>query len=628
MQRSRAGRACTLALVAMMCASYRLAYSQTTPSESQSQTGSAGAASSDEVTLLKQQLAAQEKQLEQMQATMQDMKARLDRAEQVSKAAHPAQTASSQTPAKSGATTGATTAATTTAAATTPSNSTGPVSVGQVASLTPVIPKATADTASAAPLMSSADPHIPTFFNNGASQADEQGLSPLSVKIGGAEFTPGGFLDFTTYGRSTNLGSGIGSSFGSIPFSNTTAGQLSETRFTMQNSRISLDVNSNYLGFDWHAHVEADFLGFSVPNLYTSSNSNTLRSRLYWIDGRKGKFEFLGGQSWSMMTPNRTGLSPNPSDIFYSQDMDTNYQAGLTWARQAQFRLIYHPLDTVAAGISIEDGDQFYGGATVPSAFAAQGDNGSGSLTNSNVANNPAAPSVAPDIVAKVAFDPMVGKRHEHVEFAGVMTQTRVFDPTAKVRNSATGGGFSANFNLELVKDLHLIANTFYSDGAGRYIYGLAPNFIVDYGASGAYRPSMVHADSGVGGFEYQVNKQTMFYGYYGVVYIGKNYGINCYTQPIPPDSPPGTTAACNFATVTSSPQYIGYGYPGASNSQNRSIQEGTFGVIETFWKNPHYGSLQLITQYSYLLRQPWVVSGPADAHLSMAYVDLRYVLP
>ena len=211
----------------------------------------------------------------------------------------------------------------------------------------------------------------------------------------------------------------------------------------------------------------------------------------------------------------------------------------------------------------------------------------------------------------------MIGKLHEHVEFAGVMTQTRIYDPTAKVKNGATGGGFSANFNFELVKNLHAILNTFYSDGAGRYIFGLAPNFVIDYNGAGAYHPSLIHADSAIAGLEYQANKQTMFYGYYGGVYIGRNYGINCYTQPIPPDSPMGTTAACNFSMVTSSPSYIGYGYPGSSNSQNRSIQEGTIGVIETFWKNPHYGALQLITQYSYLTRNPWAVSGPKDARIS-----------
>ena len=591
----RTGAGYLLVAALMLAASAVPAFPQAAPPSTQ--TGVSNGNSTDEISLLKQQLAAQQKQLEQMQAAMTEMKKRLDQAGAATQA-NQIGPAAPDVPVK-------------------------PASLGQVASLAPLVPKAVAS-APAIPAVAAAP------YNNGASPADENGESPLSVKIGGAEFTPGGFMDFTAFGRSTNLGSGIGTSFGSLPYSNTAAGSLSETRFTMQNSRVNLDVNSKFQGFDLHGHIEADFLGFAPPNVFVTSNSNTMRARLYWLDARKGKFEFLGGQSWSMLTPNRTGLSANPSDIFYSQDMDTNYQLGLTWSRQAQFRLIYHPTDTVAAGISIEDPQQLYGNATVPSALVAEGDNGSGSITNSNAANNPATPNVAPDIIAKIALDPKVGNLHEHVEFAGLLTSTRVYDPTAKFRSTAEGGGFSANFNFELIKNLHAIVNTFYSDGGGRYIYGLAPNFIIDRNSNGAYHPSLIHADSGVAGLEYQVNKPTMLYGYWGGAYIGRNFGIDCYTQPVV--TPPGGTAppaVCN-STYSSSPSYIGYGYPKAPNSQNKSLQEGTFGIIETFWKNPHYGALQLITQYSYLTRAPWFVAtgAPKNAHLSMGYVDLRYVLP
>ena len=593
MYKRRTGRGYLLAVGILFGASLTPAFCQSAAPAGGNSAGSTGSAG--EVSILKQQLAAQQKQIEQLQAAMAEMKKRMDRTDQ----ALPSALALSPNMLSN---------------------------LGQVASLTPVVPKAEA----ASTVSSLAPPATRTaFFNNGASPADEQGTSPLSVKIGGAEFTPGGFMDFTVYGRSTNLGSGIGSSFGSAPYSNVPTGHLSESRFTMQNSRLSMDVNGKYVGFDWHGHVEADFLGFSVPNLYTTSNSNTFRSRLYWIDGRKGKFEFLGGQSWTMMTPNRTGLSPNPSDLFYSQDMDTNYQLGLTWARQAQFRLIYHPSETIAAGISIEDGDQYYAGATVPSALAFEGDNGSGAVNNANVANNPAAPSVAPDVIGKIAFDPAIGKLHEHIEFAGVLTSTRVYDPSVGVKSSAEGAGGSINFNLELVKNFHFILNTFYSDGAGRYIFGLAPNFIIDRDANGNYHPSLVHSSSGIAGFEYQVVPNTMLYGYYGGVHIARNFGVDCFIQPIPAGSPSGTLPACTSAP-TSSPSYIGYGYPGSSNSQNRNIQEPTFGVIQTFWKNPHYGALSLITQYSYLTRNPWFLKtgAPKNAHLSMGYVDLRYTLP
>ena len=55
-----------------------------------------------------------------------------------------------------------------------------------------------------------------------------------------------------------------------------------------------------------------------------------------------------------------------------------------------------------------------------------------------------------------------------------------------------------------------------------------------------------------------------MFYGYYGGDAIGRNYGIDCYTQPIPVASPTGTIPACN-QTHSSSPSFIGYGFPKSS---------------------------------------------------------------
>ena len=70
-----------------------------------------------------------------------------------------------------------------------------------------------------------------------------------------------------------------------------------------------------------------------------------------------------------MLTPNRRGISPLPGDMFYSQVMDVNYMAGLTWTRQPGFRVLYHFGDTVVWGFSAENPDQYIGGtpAAVPS---------------------------------------------------------------------------------------------------------------------------------------------------------------------------------------------------------------------------------------------------------------------
>jgi hypothetical protein len=49
-------------------------------------------------------------------------------------------------------------------------------------------------------------------------------------------------------------------------------------------------------------------------------------------------------------------------------------------------------------------------------------------------------------------------------------------------------------------------------------------------------------------------------------------------------------------------------------------------------WSNENFGRLQIITQYSYLVRSPWSTlsapGNPKNAHASMVYLGLRYILP
>ncbi|MGB6623150.1 MAG: hypothetical protein WBE43_00050 [Candidatus Acidiferrales bacterium] len=444
-------------------------------------------------------------------------------------------------------------------------------------------------------------------FSKSDSQSDQDDQSPLFFKIGKAEFSPLGFMDFTTAFRSTDVGSGIGTSFGSIPYNGSSpAGEESELRFSAQNSRIGMKIDANPSSdLKVRGYLEADFLGNAAANVYIGSHSDTLRMRVYWVDVHRGKWEVLAGQSWSMMTPNRVGISPMPGDIFYSQDMDTNYQVGLVWLRTPGVRLVYHPTDNVAWGFALEDPEQYTGGlVTFPAGFnTAQVDDAGG---------NTKTPNKAPDIESKLAFDthPNGGGRNFHIEVAGIYRAFRLNTPgLGNVTKS--GGGGSVNVNLELTKGFHLIANTFWSDGGGRYIFQLAPDFAVNTNAAGNFVPAPIHAGSGIGGFEYTV-KKSLLYAYYGGVYIGHNYVATTGTG--------GTTT------------YTGYGYPGSSSSQNRSMNEATVGVIQTLWKNRDYGDLKLITQVSYLSRNPWANTGTpgnADsAHLGMGFVDLRYDLP
>jgi hypothetical protein len=429
--------------------------------------------------------------------------------------------------------------------------------------------------------------------------------SPLQFKLGDAAFTPIGFLDMTSVTRSTNPGSGIGTNFGSIPYSNTQTGSLTESRLSPQNSRIGMRVDTSFKDINIIGYWESDFLGQTgnPPNggLAVSSNPYVFRLRLFWVDVQKGKWELLAGQSWSLMTPNRRGISPLPGDLFYSQDIDVNYQLGLTWGRIPGFRGVYHFSDKAAFALALENSEPYVGGGNGGSAIVAPA--ALAGILGTQVNNGASVISAAalhPDIIAKLAFDPT---DKFHIELVGVESTNRISNPAsvpAFQTSTKAGGGGALNFNFELFKGFRIIDNNYWSDGGGRYIFGQAPDFVL--GANGNI--SLVHSASTVAGFEATLGR-TLLYSYYGGVYIGKD------TQ------------------VDANGKLVGYG-PLSSDGQNRAIQEFTVGTNTTLAKNPRWGALNLMFQYSYLQRNPWLVTGtaPNSASLSMGFINLRYTLP
>jgi hypothetical protein len=473
--------------------------------------------------------------------------------------------------------------------------------LGDVASTTGFIPPAPPTPAPA--------PVVPAAATPAANAAPQPaavggpGESPLQFHIGTATFTPVGFMDFTTVWRSHVGGSGIGTNFAGIPYGNVFQNNLSEFRESIQNSRVGFRVDANVMGAQVMGYMEADFLGNNPGNVAVTSNSNTLRSRLYWVDVRKGGFELLGGQSWSLLTPNRTGISPLPGNVFYSQDMDVNYQAGLVWGRIPELRLVYHGADDKwAFALAVDSPEQYAGGSagapssTYPSALSSVLTNGELNNGNSTVG----VPNFVPDFIAKIAFDPTA---RFHAEIAGVVRTVKLWNPNTFQHYTSTGGGGSINVNFDLLKGFRILTNNFWSDGGGRYIFGMVPDLIVRADGS----PSLIHTGSTVSGFEWTVGN-SLIYGYYGGTFVGRNVAYDA-----------------NGKTL------IGYGYFGSPSAQNRTIQEATIGWIQTFWRNPRYGQLSLITQYSYLTRNPWYIpnnGSPEDAHVNMVFLDLRYTLP
>jgi hypothetical protein len=208
-------------------------------------------------------------------------------------------------------------------------------------------------------------------------EAEKPKDSPLSFRIGGTDFTPGGFVDFTSVFRSTNTGSVISTGFGAIPFSTSANAHLTEFRATGQYSRFSLKVAGKYGANNVTGFIESDFNGNDAANVFVGTNPHTMRLRLYWLDLKRGQWEFLGGQSWGLLTPNRTGVSPTPSDLALTLSEDANIHVGIHHTRQGTFRAAWHPNDHIAWAFAVENPQQFTNGErrTGPGYQACMGHN-------------------------------------------------------------------------------------------------------------------------------------------------------------------------------------------------------------------------------------------------------------
>jgi hypothetical protein len=442
----------------------------------------------------------------------------------------------------------------------------------------------------------------------GIQQANE---GTPTFRIGSADIRLGGFVDIENIYRTTNTQNNIATNYAAIPFNDTPQGNLSEYRLTAQFSRFNIRVTDKIGDTDVAGYCEADFSGNDATNVYQTVNGHTLRMRLCFMRLQRSKWEILGGQTWSWLTPNRIGIGPNPAELAITYNEDQNIGVGLPYTRAAELRVAYHLNDHWALGIGIEDPNQYIGNfVALPSAFAStvgtQFDNGSQIGT----------PNLFPDILPKITYDTKIAGRHFHLEGVGLVTGVRSaakpIGDTAFAKHSTVGGGGSIATNFELFKNFLFLGNAFWSDGGGRYLVADGPQLVIRPNAAGTnIFPSLVHAGAGSVGFEWIANAQSAFAVYYGADYFGRNFF-------------PDTTNTTNPGAI------IGYGGPGSPNTNNRALQQITFDWLQTFWKSDMHGSLQYYTQYSYLTRAPWFIDPdtPKNAHLSMVYAGVRYVLP
>jgi len=438
-------------------------------------------------------------------------------------------------------------------------------------------------------------------LERGPEIADPKPDTP-ALNLGPAKLRVLGYPSMTMLWRSTNSGGNVGTSFASLPFGNAWQGNTSEFRISPQSTRLALRADLSVGDTKAAGYFEMDFGGSPNPgNVAVTSSSYSFRLRQAFFNWVPGKWDLTGGQAFSLMTPLKKGITPWPGDVATTQVVDTNYVAGLVWGRYPQIRIAHAPYKGFWWGFSIENPEQQVGNNVVfptnlNSIVSNQYNTGSQELK---------IPNMTPDFVFKGAFDSKMSNGNNiHLDVGTVMRVFRSSNNAANVstHDHAFGWGVQGNFMVEVAKGYTLVLQGFASDGAGRYIGGLAPDVIVK--ANGSISP--IHSYSWVSGLQIAPNKQTGFYFYYSGLYAQRNAGLD-------------STGTC----------CVGFGGPGSNLNPDRYIQEATGGWSRVLWKFENVGSVQYGVQYAYAWLVPWVAAkGASQANANMVFGQFRYNLP
>lgn len=431
--------------------------------------------------------------------------------------------------------------------------------------------------------------------------------SPLALHFKGITITPGGFIAAETVWRPHATFSDINTPLNAIPFAGAAQSRFSEFYGSGRQSRLSLLAQGSWGTTKLIGYYEMDFLGAGVTSNNNQSNSYVLRQRqIYGQAAFHNGWTVTAGQMWSLVTETKVGLD-NRSEAAPLQ-IDAQYTAGFSWARQYGFRVTKNWKNKAWLGFSVENAQTLLAASGNPTNFLIGGPGTGGGLYNLN-ANY--SSNVSPDYVLKFAFQPGFG----HYEVFGVASdfRTRIYPNATAVKPSAVGafndsvwaGGFGANARW-LFYQKHIEAGIHYlgGKGIGRYGDSSLPDVTVD--PNGFEKP--LQSYQMLASLEWHSPKWDL-YGYGGGEYAGKTWYLNSAGKPVGYGSPLFNNAGCGTETLPTASNGYGPGSLANCTGQNKSVVEGTSG----FWYKPYNGPkgrLQIGMQYSYLVRTAWVGYG------------------
>jgi len=490
--------------------------------------------------------------------------------------------------------------------------------------------------------------------------------TPVSIHLKGVTITPAGFAAAEFVRRSRELGADVITPFNNLTMPGASQSQLSEFFGTGRQSRPTVYVGGRLKNVEFSSYVSGDFLSSGVTSTNNQTNGYTFRLRQAWGQAKfSNGWKFAGGQMWSLVTEMKEGIAPS-DDLGRVNDarpmtIDGQYSVGFTYARQYGIRLTKDFGKKFSAAFAVENAQ-----GTLTS--HQNGANGGynfllgelGATNEANAFNGTYTANPAPDLIAKLAFDPGFG----HYEIFGLYDRFRnrifpcgellttvvaagsscVLAPGTTVNASnaaagaynasANGGGLGVNARWAF-DNKHIVFGVHGFGGSGVGRYGAAG--LSDLAINGDGTIHLIKNLQGLGTLEWH-GKKLDVYAYTGAEYAartasfdpisGKQVGYGaplfsnagCYTELVP--STTSGTEGFNPTTL------------GSCTADTRAIIEGTLGFWYRFYNGPK-GRFQFGTQYSYVTRQTWsgvpavgAPSGEPEGLDGMVFTSFRYYLP
>lgn len=147
------------------------------------------------------------------------------------------------------------------------------------------------------------------------------------MRIGPLLLRPSGFFDNITMWRTASTPDSVYTRFGLIPLAETPDEWLNSSGHSRTALEGAFEARGRWLGY-----YESDFLD--------SPGRSPYRLRQFWGQYERGAWRILAGQAWSLLRPNRKGIS-SQSDLMNTVVVEPAYHVGLAGGRNRQLRITH-----------------------------------------------------------------------------------------------------------------------------------------------------------------------------------------------------------------------------------------------------------------------------------------------